>query len=407
MKIKEILKSKTALIIIGVVVLIAGIVVLWSSTFVVKPHQFAIVTEFGQPVDIVTTPGLNWKAPFVQDVRYLDNRVRGWDDLSIDIKTRELRTIDIEAFARWRISDPLLFYTRVRDEKRAHANMDSIVTAQIQTKVRETKLASIVRNEGRKFSKREELNLLNLVAGYEECTGAENLEIQAILAERRQEDRIAEEAPALRAEIVQSIIEASNKALGQDFGIEILDLHFKYLNYSQQVHAKMIAAIEADRRKDIASYRKIGKACSGSIDRLRERRLGEIEGERDQTVREIEGSAVADAIETKARAFDQDPQFFSFIRMLELYEDSLTSRTKLVLSSDNPLLKLMQDPQLLEGVRRRGLAPVDVEGFLPGPGTDDGAEPEPAPEPRPEAVEEPPPTPPEAPEPAPEPPGNP
>jgi len=361
----KLFRSKATWIGAAVLAVVASVVTLSSAAFVVRPHQFAIVTEFGEPVDIIKTPGLNWKVPFVQDVRYLDNRVRGWDDQAQDIKTIELRTIDIEVFARWRIYDPLLFYTRLRDEHRAHASMDSIVTAQIQSTVREHKLASIVRNEGRKFSKREEMNLTNLIAGYEECTDPKNLEIQAILGERREDERAAEEAPAMRSVIVNAIIDASNAPLRRDFGIEILDLHFKYLNYSKQVHAKMIAAIEADRRKDIASYRKIGKACSGSIDRLREQRMGEIDGERDQTVREIEGRAVAEAIETKARAFDQDPEFFAFIRTLELYEDSLTQGTRMVLSSDNPLLALMQDPRLLAAVKRRGLSPVDVKGILP------------------------------------------
>ncbi len=380
----KLLKSKTARLVAVLVALVAGIVTTASAMFVVRPHQFAIVTEFGEPVDIILKPGLHWKAPFVQDVRYLDNRVRGWDNRAHDIKTIELRTIDIEAFARWRIHDPLVFYTRLRDERRALASMNSIVTAQIQSTVREQKLASIVRNEGRKFSKREEMNLTNLIAGYEECTDPNNLEIQAILKERREEERVAEEAPALRSKIVNAIIAASNEALRRDFGIEILDLHFKYLNYSQQVHAKMISAIEADRRKDIASYQKIGKACAGSIDRLREQRLGEIDGERDQTVREIEGRAVAEAIQTKARAFDQDPEFFAFLRTLELYEDSLANGTRMVLSSDNPLLQLMQDPQLLAAVKRRGLPAVDVKGILPGLPPDE--EPAPTPEaPAPEA----------------------
>lgn len=386
----KIFRSKTALIAAGIVALVATIVTLSSAAFVVRPHQFAIVTEFGEPVDIILKPGLYWKTPFVQDVRYLDNRVRGWDDKAQDIKTIELRTIDIEVFARWRIHDPLAYYTRLRDERRAHASMDSIVTAQIQSTVREHKLASIVRNEGRKFSRREEMNLTNLIAGYEECTDPKNLEIQAILGERREEERAAEEAPALRSRIVNAIIEAANLTLRRDFGIEILDLHFKYLNYSAQVHAKMIAAIEADRRKDIASYRKIGKACSGSIDRRREQRMGEIDGERDQTVREIEGRAVAEAIETKARAFDQDPEFFAFLRTLELYEDSLASGTRMVLSSDSPLLSLMNDPKLLAAVKTRGLAPVDVKGILPGL---------PAPEPKAGAPEAPAP---EVPAPAPE-----
>ena len=336
-------------------VLFAGLLTAWNSFFIVRPDQYAIVTEFGEPKQVVTESGLFIKVPFIQEARYLDARVRGWDDTARDTKTAELRTIDFTAFARWRIaeSEVLKYYQAVRTEQRAHAAMDSIVTARIQATVREQRLASIVRDEGRAFDEREELDLRGLISGYDECAPERNKEVAAILSEKRSEKAMHDQAEAKRSEIVAEILMAANETLGAEFGIEILDLHFKYLNYSPQVHQKMIESIKADREKDIAAYRRIGKACEGSIDRTRHSRLGEITGEQEMEVRRIEGEAIARAIEIKAAAFNQNPGFFQFVRTLELYENSLGKRTRLVMSTSNPLLALMNDPTLLERVEQR------------------------------------------------------
>ena len=337
--------------------LVVGVVAAWNGFFVVRPDQYAIVTEFGEPTQVVTDPGLYFKVPFIQEARYLDARVHGWDDTAHDTKTAELRTIDFTAFARWRIAKDgvLKFYQAVRTEQRAHASMDSIVTARIQATVREHKLASLVRDEGRAFDKREELDLRALVTGYDECAPENNKEIAAIMEEKRAESITVEQARAMRSEIVRAILTAANSTLREEFGIEILDLHFKYLNYSPQVHQKMIDSIRADREKDIAAYRKIGKACVGSIDQVRQRTLGEITGEQQMEVRRVQGAAVAQAIETKARAFNEDPEFFKFLQTLGLYERSLNRGTRLVLSGAHPLLGLMNDASALDAAPRRTL----------------------------------------------------
>jgi len=411
--------KRSTIIVLGGLFL--GPIVLQSSAFIVRPDQFAIVTEFGDPKRVIADeycadpeggglgegaddaagaekcaerayrpkPGLYFRMPFVEDVRYLDARVRGWDDVAKDTKTVELRTIDFTAFARWRISDPLRFYTAARTDKRAMAGMDSIVTARIQAAIREHKLASIVRDSGRRFEARADLDLRDLIAGYPVCDPKRNPEIANVLrdaqgaAARRRLGK-SDDARALRSEIVESIRKAANSKLRDEFGINIFDLHFKYLNYSPQVHQAMIESIKADRRRDIEAYRKVGAVCKGSIDQVKERRRGEITGERDRMVREIEGKAVAASIRTKAHAFNQDPEFFRFVKTLELYEGALTSGTKLVLDADSPLLKLLNDPALMAAVERRNLpAPTLDDAPVPVPDADpvvpkDAAEPAPA-----------------------------
>ncbi len=358
-----------------------GLFILWNSFYIVRPDQFVVVTQFGEPIDERRDAGIYFLVPFVQDTRYLDSRVRGWDDIARNTNTAELKPIDFTAFARWRIDPapdgPTRFYTAVRDDNRAHLSMDSVVTKRIQAAIRENRLASIVRDKGRSFAARAASDLKFLFVDYPECQPDSNPEISEMLDEY---DAIAllsigatgtEEAKALRSEIVANILSTANEVLLLEFGIEILDLHFKYLNYSSQVHAEITSKITKDRERDIARYNKLGSTCTGTIKQVKEQQIGAIVGEQDRRVRELQGDAIAQAIAIKADAFNTNPEFFRFLKMLELYEESLTQNTSFILSADNPLLGLMRDPALVRTVSKRRLAerpaPV-VEPATPKPG---------------------------------------
>jgi membrane protease subunit HflC len=351
--------------IVSAVVVLIVLLGLWKSFFVVRPDQFVVVTQFGDPIDEKRDPGVYFLIPFLQDPRYLDSRVRGWTDIAKNTNTAELKPIDFTGFARWQI-DPkpggaTKFYTAVQDDRRAKAGMDSVVTKRIQAAVRDHRLASIVRDKGRAFGARASSDLRFLFVDYPECQPTANPEIKQMLDEY---DEIAttmtggasEEGKALRSEIVQGILATSNEVLQAEFGIEILDLHFKYLNYSSQVHAEITNKITKDRGRDIARYNKLGSTCTGKIKQVKEQQLGAIVGERDRRVRELEGSAVADAIAIKAEAFNSNPGFFRFLKMLELYEDSLAENTTFILRMDNPLLELMNDASLVRTVSKRKLS---------------------------------------------------
>ena len=352
----------------AIVVVLALAVTAWKSFYIVRPDQLVVVTQFGEPIDEKREPGLNFLVPFVQDARFLDSRVRGWDDITKNTNTAELKPIDVTAFARWRIvptpGGATKYYTvHSGNERNAHANMDSIVTKRIQAAIREHRLASVVRDKGRTFGGRASSDLKFLFVDYPECKAETNGEIKAMLDEY---EAIAANAvgatgtvdsSALRTEIVTKILTTSNEALRKQFGLEILDLHFKYLNYSPQVHAEITTKITKDRERDIARYNKLGGACVGTIKQVKEESLGAILGERDRRVRELHGQAVADAIKIKSEAFNEEPEFFRFLKMLELYEESLTQNTRFILSSDHPLLALMNDPALVDAVKQRELAP--------------------------------------------------
>ena len=390
---------KWKIAIAAVAAILIGLVLV-DGVFVVRPDQYALVTEFGDPVqeiykDVcadlgdnhdkpvdelpaaacahttkVPAPGLYFKMPLTQDVRYIDARVQGWYDDAQDTKTVELRTIDFKAFARWRVIDPLRFYTAAREVKRVQAGMDSIVTARIQSVIREHKLASIVRDRDRQFMERAELDLRELIAEHKECRPESNEAIQKVLKEaedatKGRDRRGADDVPALRSEIVDGIRTGANGQLEKEFGITILDLHFMELNYSRSIYDAMVDAIAKDRERDIASYRKIGQVCRGSIDQAKFRLKGEIDGGKDKEVRRILGEAQAEAIRIKREAFGTDPDFFRFIKTLEVYEKTIDSKTSLILSTSSPLFALLGDAGVMNSVAPSAMGPR----ALPAPAT--------------------------------------
>lgn len=344
------MSNRTPLLVGIVVVALLVVVALFKSFFVVRVDRFAIVTEFGNPVAEIDEPGFYFRVPFVQEVKYLDKRVRGWDDIGYDTKTADNRQIDYTVFARWRISNALQFYKAVGEEKRAHATMDSIVTDRIQTAVHRRKLAEIVRETGRQFGPPVSVDLRSIYDTYRECNPAVNREFKEALdatdIEALQPKREVEKITTKRSEVVGEILKESNARL-VEFGIEIKDLQFKYVNYSPKVHADIIKKIQADRENDISSYIEVGRQCVGYISRFTDSERGQIIGDGQQRVRGIDGEAVAQAIDIKAKAFGQESDFYRFMRLLELYEQSFARETRLVLSSQSPLLKGLQDASAL------------------------------------------------------------
>ena len=157
------MRASNAIKIAVTVVALIALVAVWKSFYIVRPDQFVIVTKFGDPIDEKHEPGVFFLVPFVQDARYLDRRVRGWDDVAKNTNTSELKPIDFTVFARWQIDPsaggPTRYYTAVGVDQRAHASMDSVVTMRIPAAIREHRLASIVRDRGRGFGARGQSGL--------------------------------------------------------------------------------------------------------------------------------------------------------------------------------------------------------------------------------------------------------
>ena len=331
---------------------VISLIVASQSVFVLRVDRFAIVTQFGKPVRVLKEPGLYFKVPMIEDVKYLDKRVRGWNDDGTDTKTLDSRQIDYTVYGRWQIIDPLSFYKNAGSDEAAYAGMDSIVTDSLQTQLRSAKLAAIVRETGRAFDARGGVDLQNIFDEYQVCNPKVNPEFRQALSKEVLDTSPGEtpegEEQAMRSQIVAKIIARSNERLESEYGIRLVDLHFKYLNYAKQVFDQIIKEIETDRRDDISSYLEVGKKCVGYINRVTDAERGSIVAAGDRRVRELDGEGTAKAIAIKSAAFQQDPEFYQFMKNLEILESTFTSDTRLVLNTDSPLLKMLNSPPFEE-----------------------------------------------------------
>jgi membrane protease subunit HflC len=200
----------------------------------------------------------------------------------------------------------------------------------------------------------------DIFSDFKDCDPSVNPEFNEILGDTvaaftKKPKSGNEKVKAMRSQVVHGILKVSNERLGEEFGSIVEDLHFKYLNYSPKVHDVIVNKIKSDRKQEIATYNEVGDECVGYIQGITKREQGEIIGKADRLVREIDGRAIAEAIQIKSSAFQSNPDFYRFIKTLELYERSMKSRTSLILSMDSPILSLMKDASVMGAVPKKAV----------------------------------------------------
>lgn len=303
-----------ALIIAGVVVLV-GI----RSMFVVRVDQYAIVTQFGRPVRTLDQPGLYLRIPFVQDVRYLDRRILEWDDTPQEMITNDKKRIYISSFARWRIADPLKYFTVVKTEDVAQLNLDKILGRTIRDVVSSHKLDELVRDTNRELSYSTEVS-------------------------QKEKKTIDIPPDSGRSNLLQRVFEKSKDELVASYGIELIDIQVKDLNYTAAAQQATINEMISEREVVVARYEAEGEMESEEIRGEIEERIQNLQADANQRSLELEGEGKARAIAIKSAAFAEDPDFYQFVETLRLYEETFDEGTTLVLTTDNPLLTLLRGP---------------------------------------------------------------
>jgi membrane protease subunit HflC len=312
------MKSSTRnILIVGVI--LAGLIVLLDSIYVVSEMNQVIITQFGEPVSgLVNTAGLHFKVPFIQRTHYFDKRWLEWDGAPNQIPTKDKKYIWVETYARWRISDPLVFFQRVNDETGAHSRLDDIVDGESRNAIAKFDLIEIVRSSNREFEKTEERTLLD------------NPEAEAKIEVGR--DKIA-----------QIILENSSK-ITAEFGVELKDVRIMRVNYVDEVQVKVFDRMIAERKRIASKYRSEGDGKSAEIRGQKERELKRIKSEAYRKAEEVKGKADAEATKIYAQAYSLDPEFYQFTKTLETYRRTLDKETWLVLSTDSEFLKYLKNP---------------------------------------------------------------
>ena len=302
-----------------IVVVLIGLSVAGGSVYTVTEIDQAIITQFGEPVgDPVTEPGLHFKLPFIQTANMFEKRFLEWDGFPNQVPTRDRRFIWVDTYARWRITDPLLFFQRLRDERGAQSRLDDILDGQTRNAVARHDLIELVRT-----SNREPVN--------------------TTLAPQ-EEPEVLEPIMTGREEITQEILEAAAAAVGE-LGIELLDLKLKRINYIADVQQDVFARMIAERQRIAEEFRSEGQGQSARIQGERERDLAQIQSEAFRAAEELRGAADAEATQVYADVYGRDTAFYAFTKSLETYERTMDPSTVFILGTDSELLRFLEAPQ--------------------------------------------------------------
>ncbi len=296
-----------------------------AGFYTVHQTEQVIVTQFGRPVgNPVSEPGLHFKVPFIQDVNRLDKRFLEWDGAPVGIPTKDKTYIHVETFARWRINQPLQFFLRLRDERSAQSRLEDILGSETRNSIAKHDLIEIVRTD----KTRKPLHDESLAAS---PTGAGVVGVLRPIQFGREK-------------IEEEIKTAAAQKLGE-FGIELLDLRIKRVNYNAEVLDRIYQRMISERQQIAQRFRSEGEGEAARIAGQKERDLNEIESTAYREVQRIRGEADAKATEIYARAYTQDPkaaEFYTFLKSMETFRKVLGRDSTFVLSTDSDLFRLMK-----------------------------------------------------------------
>lgn len=306
--------GRVGLIVVGVLVLVL-LLALSGAFYIVGETEQVVITQFGEPVgDPVDEPGLHFKVPLIQVANVFDKRFLEWDGNSNQLPTRDKRFIHVDTYARWQITDPLLFFQRLRDERGAQSRLDDILDGETRNTIANHDLIEVVRTSNREFEVADELA--------EEVVETVNIDFGR---------------DALAAEVL-----AAAQARTSDLGLEILDFRFKRINYVEEVRVEVYNRMISERQRIAEQFRSEGAGEAARIRGERERDLQTIGSEAYREAQEIMGEADARAADIYADAYDADADFYRFVKTLEVYRETLLDDTTLLLGTDSEFLRFLK-----------------------------------------------------------------
>ena len=307
------MKSKLAILVVAVV----AIFFVFTAAYVVDETEQVVVTQFGKVVGKPKTePGLYFKIPFIQNATYFPKNLLEWDGDPGQIPTLDKTYIWVDAFARWRIVDPIEFFQTVNNTTSAQGRLDDIIDPAVRNLITENKLIETVRKTNRELDTYE--------------IGLEDIK-----------ERPSYKIKTGREKITKQILEQAQPKLSK-FGIELVDVKIKRINYVEQVRDSVYGRMIAERKQIAEKFRSEGKGEAQKILGEKERDLKRITSEAYRTAQEVKGKADAQSTKLYAEAFGVDPEFYSFIKTLEIYDDALGKDSSVVLSTDSEFFKYLK-----------------------------------------------------------------
>lgn len=317
--------------IFSIVVLIALTIVLKGTFFELNEGRQAIITQFGKPVgDPIVKAGLHTKTPFIQEVRFVDKRILSWDGFPNQIPTKDKKYIKVDTTARWRVVDALKFIQTVRNETGAKARLDAILDSATRDVISNHNLVEAVRNSNSIIEKIEE----------------KKAQVEKLKAEGKPviEEGVSGEIEKIqvgRENLSEMIVKSAEKEL-EAFGIKLIDVQLRRISYEKSVEAKVYERMTSERQRIAQKIRSIGQGEKAKIEGRLERDLREIKSQAYKKAQIIRGQGEAKALKIYAVSLSKDPDFYSFLKTMEVYKDSIQERTKFLMSSDGELFKFFK-----------------------------------------------------------------
>jgi membrane protease subunit HflC len=304
-----------------IVLLIAAAAVLMGTFYTLEEGKQAILVQFGRPVgDPVTDAGLHVKVPFIQEVRRFEKRLLIWDGDPNQIPTKGREFIWVDTTARWRIADARKFLESVATEAGAQSRLDDIIDSVVRDQVSSSELIELVRSSTWEVPEEEAL--------------------EEVPEER--EEEIKKQVTRGREEITRTILAEARKIIPQ-YGIDLVDVRIKRLDYIDSVREKVYARMISERKRIAAQFRSEGEGRSAEILGAMEKDLRQIRSMAYRQVQEIQGKADAEATRIYGDAFNRDPEFYAFSRTVEAYKDGVNKNSVLILTTNSDFYRYLKE----------------------------------------------------------------
>lgn len=264
--------------------------------YTVDTTEYAVVTQFGNPVNLVLEPGLKFKLPDpIQSVQRFDNRIQVYKAQPLELLTNDKKSVTVDYYGTWRITDPVTYMKTVKNKVGAEARLLDLFSSSLGIQLGQYNLDELINVDA---------NKLKLTA------------------------------------MMQKTAEKS-KEKAKEYGIEVIDAQIKVLNFPEANKKSVFARMKAEREQMAKKYRSEGSEEAAKIKADAEKEQKILLSEAYKQAQKVKGEGDAEAIKTYAEAFQKDPNFYEFIRALETYEKTIDEKTTLVLPSNSEILKYL------------------------------------------------------------------
>ncbi len=301
------------------IVVFALIATAWDGFYILKEGQQAVITQFGAPVgDPVTKAGLKFKTPFIQHVQYFDKKILIWDGDPNQIPTNDKTFIYMDNTARWRITNAMQFLQAVGSEARAKSLLDDIINGTVRDLVNKNNLIEIIRSSD----------------------WSPDYMMSTVMSTSQSGD-MTKPPQRGRDQISEQVLDVASKVTPK-YGIELIDVMFKRVNYIESVRLKVYDRMISERKRIAAEKRSLGEGRKAEILGRVDRELKEITSTAIREATEIKGKADAEATKIYGQTYSRNPEFFAFQKSLESYHNIITENSSLILSSDSDLFQYLE-----------------------------------------------------------------